>query len=92
MNVDEAGRDPRVHAEQTPFRQEQGRVKAQDEGDDASRAESGQKTAGQFRCRNGKDRYRGHEIRKARDLKPREEEPIANGVGRDLLRDQRARR
>jgi hypothetical protein len=78
-----------VFAEQAPFRQEQGRVDRQHEGDDPSWAEPGQKTAGRFRRRDRKDRYRGHEVREARDLKPGEEERVANRVGRDLLRDQR---
>ena len=59
-----------------------------DERDDACRAESGQQASGRL-CRGDRqERNRSHEIGEAGDLEPREEEPVANSVGRDLLRDQ----
>ena len=64
-------------------------MNAQDEGDDASRAERARRRPEDSAAGMARTRRRGHEIREARDLKPREEEPIPNGVGRDLLRDQR---
>ena len=89
MKIDEPRRDAWKVAEQTPFRQEQGRVDPEDDGDQATRPEPCEETPGRFGRWHRKDRGCGDEVREARDWKPREEEPVADGVARHLLSEQR---
>ena len=74
--------------QQHPFRDEQDSAEPQHGGDHAGRAEPDEKAARRLHCGNGEHGRRADEEREARHREPRQEQRVANRVGRHLLRNQ----
>ena len=91
VQVEEHRRRPRLRAEKQPLDQEQCRVRRNDRGNRPRRAQPGQQPSGEVR---GDDREHGRsrdEIGEALNLEERQEQPVADGVSANLLRDERRR-
>src|SRR5262245_18818257 len=91
VHVEDRRGQARLGAEQQPLHQEQRCARRKDDRNNARRPETPKQPSRDLCGEYGENRCTGHEVRKALYREVRKEQPIADRVSSNLLRDERSR-